>query len=96
MTQSLSRFPDAEALDRELRRQGVTDILFSRQWYRVGAAGDSLGHLQPEVTLAIDPATGGMLRDLSTRARHIYSDADCDLCEPGRSEPSSGSGAPVR
>ena len=97
LAQYLSRFPDAEAFDREMRRQGVTDILFNRRWYRVGAAGDSLNRLQREVTLVVSPATDGMLRNLfSTRARHIYSDADDDLYELGTSEPSAGSGAPVR
>ncbi|HEX7251889.1 MAG TPA: hypothetical protein VF376_03335 [Thermoanaerobaculia bacterium] len=76
----LARFRDADSFDREMRRLGITDVLWNRQWYRVGSAGDSLSFLQREVSVVVDPATDNMLRTFfSTKTRRLYADKDYEL-----------------
>jgi hypothetical protein len=89
----LARFPEGDAFGGEMRREGVTNILFDRQWYRVGAEGNALSRLEREVSLVVEPATDAMLRDFfATRAHRVYSDANYDLYELERSGQGASAG----
>lgn len=79
----LGRFRSAEALDSELRREGITHVLVHTPWYHVGHR--PLGGLERESVLEVPPATHAILMQfLATRCSLRYRDRDYLVYEIAR------------